>query len=122
MPRDKQNGSILFRLFGRRLPLEQETCWFILVNVLDIVLTYLVLQHEGYTEGNPVARFFLYSWGSRGLLYFKLAMVAFVTLTAQLIALKKPATAQRLLIVGTVIVTGVLVYSLSLLLKIYNIL
>ena len=49
-------------LFRRKLPLEQETTWFIFVNVLDIFLTYLVLRQGGFTEGNPIARFFLYSW------------------------------------------------------------
>ena len=95
-------------LFRRKLPLEQETIWFIFVNVLDIFLTYLVLQREGFTEGNPIARFFLYSWGINGLVYFKCAMVAFVVVLAQIIAGKKVETARWLLNLGTLIVTCVL--------------
>ncbi len=104
-------------LFRRKIPLEQETTWFILVNVLDFVLTYLIYWRNAGTEGNPIARFFLYSWGFKGLLYFKCAMVTFVVVLAQIIAGKKVATARRLLNFGTLIVTCVLFYSLSLLLK-----
>jgi hypothetical protein len=108
--------TILQNLFRRKLPLEQETTWFIFVNILDIILTYLVIQlRKGGTEGNPIARFFLYSWGINGLLYFKCAMVAFVVVLAQIIAGKKVNTARWLLNFGTLIVTCVLFYSLSLL-------
>ncbi|MCH7689304.1 MAG: hypothetical protein IH899_21955 [Planctomycetes bacterium] len=104
-------------LFRRKLPLEQETTWFIFVNVLDIFLTYLVLRQGGFTEGNPIARYFLYSWGIKGMLYFKCAIVALVVVLAQIIAGKKVEAARRLLNLGTLIVTCVLFYSLSLLLK-----
>ena len=104
-------------LFRRKLPLEQETTWFIFVNILDFVLTLLITQRKGFTEGNPIARFFLLSWGFKGLLYFKCAIVAFMTVLAQIIAAKKIETARWLLNLGTLIVTCVLFYSLSLLLK-----
>jgi hypothetical protein len=104
-------------LFRRKLPLEQETTWFIFVNVLDIFLTYLIYQGKAGTEGNPIARFFLYSWGFKGLIYFKCSMVAFVVVLAQIIAAKKVETARRMLNLGTLIVTCVLFYSLSFLLK-----
>ena len=105
-------------LFRRKLPLEGETTWFIFVNVLDIYLTYLVFQRmERSTEANPIAQFFLYSWGMKGLVYFKCAMVAFVVVLAQIIAGKKVETARWLLNFGTLIVTCVLFYSLSLLLR-----
>ena len=104
-------------LFRRKLPLEQETTWFIFVNLLDFILTYLILQRGGFTEGNPIALFFLYSWGIKGMLYFKCALVTVVVVLAQIIAAKKVEAARRLLNLGTLIVTCVLFYSLSLLLK-----
>ena len=104
-------------LFPRKVPLKLETACFIFVNVLDIILTYLVLQKDGFTEGNPIARFFFYGWGIKGMLYFKCAIVAFVVVLAQIIAGKKVEAARRLLNFGTLIVTCVLFYSLSLLLN-----
>ncbi len=104
-------------LICRIIPLKRETACFIFVNVLDVYLTDLVIQREEFTEGNPIARFFLYSWGIKGLLYFKCAIVAFVVVLAQIIAGKKVEAARWLLNVGTLIVTCVLFYSLSLLLN-----
>ena len=109
--------SLWQMIFRKRLPLERETCWFILVSVLDIYLTHFILQYQGFTEGNPIALFFLYTWGSKGLVYFKCAMVTFIVLITQIIAIKKPATARWTLNLGTLVVTGALIYSLSLLLK-----
>ena len=104
-----------WRAMFRKLPFESETTWFILVSALDVVLTYLLIREDRFHEANPVARFFLNHWGVRGLVYFKFAMVGFFLIIAQIIALKQPATARRLLILGTVIVSGVLIYSLYLL-------
>ena len=103
------------RLVGGRLPLESETAVFILVNVLDIGLTVALLAYLGnHYEANPVARHFLNHWGLRGLVYFKMAMVAFVCVITQLIALRSVTTARRLLYLLTAIVGAVVVYSVSL--------
>jgi hypothetical protein len=53
----------------------------------------------------------------RGLVYIKFAMVAVVEVIAQVIATKKIETARRLLEFGTLVVSGVVVYSLLLLLR-----
>jgi uncharacterized BrkB/YihY/UPF0761 family membrane protein len=99
----------------RRLPLETETAFFILANVLDILLTYLLLVQGDHREANPIAEFFLNHWGVRGLIYFKMAMVAFICLVTQIIAHYRLATARRLLIMLTAIVGAVVVYSALLL-------
>ena len=106
-----------------RLPLEHETALFVLVSTLDVFMTYLLLSRragEGgvvFVEGNPVARFFLNHWGVPGLIYFKFAMVAVVCVIAQVVARRKPRTARRLLSLATLVVGGVVVYSLTLLLR-----
>ena len=102
--------------FRRDLPLESETTVFILVNVLDFVTTYWMLMHRGegegtFVESNPLARYFLNHWGLKGLLLFKMAVVAFVCVVAQIVATKKEASARFLLVVGTIVVMGVVVYS-----------
>ncbi len=111
-------------LFRRELPLQRESSLFLLVSALDVFMTYLLLAHSGeegggprFYESNPVARTFMFYWGVRGLVYFKFAMVAVVEVIAQIVALKRVETARRLLEFGTVVVGGVVIYSLTLLLR-----
>lgn len=113
-PRDRPE-SASWRMFFKRLPLEQETVRFIFVSALDVFLTYLLITQDRFHEGNPVARFFLNHWGMQGMIYFKFAMVAFVAVLAQIIARKQLETARRLLNLATIIVICVLIYSLILL-------
>ena len=121
MTRDDESRPVWRRLLTGQLPLETETTVFILVNVLDFFVTYWLLmnRHEMdvqyFVESNPIARYFLDRWGVvKGLLGFKLAIVLFVCLIAQVVATRKPETARKLLIVGTVLVFGVVIYGVSL--------
>lgn len=99
-------------IWVRKLPLETETCFFILVNALDVAMTYVLLNHSPeFQESNQIANYFLGRWGFRGMIYFKFALVAFVTVIAQVIAMTRPRTAKWLLIVGTAIVGSVVIYS-----------
>ena len=109
-------GRLLFWGFRQKLPLETETTVFILVNVLDFAMTYWMLAHRemglgNFYESNPVARYFLDHWGVKGLLMFKMAVVAFVCVIAQIVATKREASARFLLVVGTLVVSGVVIYS-----------
>lgn len=106
---------------GGVLPLENETAWFLLVNALDIVLTWMLLYRsatghlrDSVVETNPVAAFFLNRWGLAGMNYFKLGVVTVVIVLTQLIALRRPETARVLLRIGTLIVGGVVIYSMVL--------
>ncbi|RLS54385.1 MAG: hypothetical protein DWH91_11965 [Planctomycetota bacterium] len=118
MRRTSENPLLRFfhGMFRRHLPLESETSVFILVNVLDFVTTYWMLSHResghgSFYESNPVARFFLHHWGVRGLLMFKMGVVAFVCVIAQIVATRRESSARFLLIVGTIIVAAVVIYS-----------
>lgn len=104
-------------LFKRHLPLETETVWFIVASVGDILLTWTLLYHHNFRESNPVALWFLNRWGVKGLIYFKFAMVGFVCLIVQWIARRRPATARNVLYFATFIVSLVVLYSLTLLLR-----
>ncbi len=46
-----------------------------------------------FYESNPVARYFLNHWGVKGLIYFKMAVVAFVCVIAQIVATRREASA-----------------------------
>ena len=105
-------------IWARQLPLETETCFFILVNALDVVMTYILLNHgPQFQESNQIANYFLTSYGFKAMVYFKFALVAFVTVVAQIIARTHLKTARWLLIVGTAIVSIVVIYSASLWMK-----
>ena len=100
--------------FRERLPLETETAVFILVNVLDIFMTYLLLVGGGHREANPIARYFLDGWGVKGIVLYKLANVALVCVIAQVVARVSERTARRLLVGLTLVVATVVAYSLVL--------
>jgi hypothetical protein len=59
-----------------------------------------------------VADYFFAHWGMRGMIYFKMAMTAFVCVISQFVALKKPGHGEFILKAGTLIVGGVVIYSL----------
>lgn len=98
------------------IPLERESLVFFVVSGLDLYLTYLLLTNRDiiYTESNPVARYFLYSWGMFGMAMFKLAMVSIVETACILIARQRPQLGRRVLNMCTAIVGIVVVYSMLL--------
>lgn len=117
-PRNNESAwEVLQRVFRRSLPLETETTRYILVSALDVFMTYILLSRDGFAESNPVARFFLYGWGPRGMVYFKFGVVAFVCVLTQVIARVRLETARWLLNLATVVTAGVVIYSLTLLVR-----
>ena len=106
----------------RGLLFETEVSWFVLVSILDIVLTWLALRFSdaGQTsrpivESNPVAQWVLVRWGIQGLAVFKLAMTAVVVVIAEFIGKTRPQTARLLLTGGILVVGGVVIYTAKLL-------
>ncbi len=112
----RQNALKHF-LFEAKLPLENETCWFILMGVFDLVLTFLLLRTGTFREANLLARFFIFAGGLKGLIYFKFATVAVVVVIIQIIARHRLETARALLRLGIALQFFVTVYSASLLLQ-----
>jgi hypothetical protein len=110
-------------IFRLALPLQRESALFLIVSVLDVMMTYLMLydipEPEGramFYESNPVARYIFEGWGLRGIVIFKFSMVAVVEVIAQVVALRKLELGRRLLEFGTVVVALVVLYSMYLLL------
>jgi hypothetical protein len=95
-----------------------ETRAFILVNVLDIVMTWILLNRgDHFYESNPLARYILDSWGQKGMIYFKLGAVAMVCIIVQIVNQRRPDRARMILTLGTLIVGCVVIYSLVLLIR-----
>lgn len=96
------------------LPFENEITLYIFVSALDVFMTYILMRTGIFQEGNPVARYFFDRWGMKGMIYFKFGMVAFVIVLAQIIATKRPRAAEYLFKFATLVVGGVVMYSLFL--------
>ena len=112
----------LRKIVGGELPLETETCRFILISLLDLFMTFLLLYFSNrgmmrnvVVESNPVARYFISGWGTMGLVWFKIGMVTLIVLATQVVATRRPSVAQLLLNGATLFVGSVVVYSAYLL-------
>lgn len=106
--------NFLELLRAKNLPLQSETNYFILVNVLDIVMTNILLRMNAM-ESNPFAKWVLDRWGFVGMIAFKLIIVAVVCIIAQFVATRNLPRAKQLLYLGTAIVGAVVLYSALLL-------
>ena len=95
--------------------LEFEKTLFVIANLMDIVMTHLLLGTGHFIESNPIANYVLTEYGFAGVAAFKLIVVAMVMLIANIIAFRRIRTSRYLLHFGTLIVGGVVVYSYSLL-------
>lgn len=105
-----ERPGLLRRAFTSQLPLQNETTFFILVNVLDYFLTNMLIR-TGAIEANPVAAYALSRWGFPGMVAFKMGIVAFVCIVAQFVAIKSLGRARFILIMGILITGAVVVYS-----------
>lgn len=108
--RQSTDHSSLRTLLTGHLPLQSETSAFILVNVLDIYMTYWLLT-RGAIEANPIADFFYRRFAFNGMIAFKLAIVAAVCVIAQIVATQSLGKARGLLWAGTAIIGAVVLYS-----------
>ena len=114
----------LRKIVGGELPLETETCRFVLISLFDLFMTFLLLYFSNrgmmrnvVVESNPVARYFISGWGTMGLVWFKIGMVTLIVLATQVVATRRPSVAQLLLNGATLFVGSVVVYSAYLLLQ-----
>lgn len=110
---DARSSTSWLHFFSRPLPLQDATVWFILVNCLDVFMTYILIRF-GAIESNPVANYFLQQYGFAAMIYFKMTIVAFVCIVIQMLAWRNLAVAKRLIWVGILLVTAVVVYSAGL--------
>ncbi len=97
----------------RKLPLQNQTTLFILINTLDIFMTYILMQF-GANEANPIANYFFQKYNIKGMIFFKLMIVAAVCVIAQIVATKSIGKGKNLLTLGSILVGAVVIYSVLL--------
>ena len=89
--------------------------WFIFVSSLDIILTWVILR-KGGVEVNPIAELVIDSWGLPGAIGFKFALMLFVIISCEIVGRTRDALARKLIILGILISSSPVVWSLTLLL------
>lgn len=114
-------------LWGGPMLARDETLTFVMVNLFDFFMTYIILYYshmpgsplqQTIAERNPVAAYFINHWGPmKGMLGFKLTMVVFVCVITQAVAWRKEQMAKNVLNFGSLVVGAVVVYSLWLLVR-----
>ncbi|WP_145259037.1 DUF5658 family protein [Calycomorphotria hydatis] len=88
---------------------------YLLVSLADLVMTYFLLRTGSFHEANPIARWFLYGWGIRGMVYYKFTLVAIVCAISQFVARQREELGRFVLQVGIAVTFGVVCYGLTLL-------
>ena len=111
--------SFSFASLFRAATCQQEMLRLVLVSTLDVFMTYVLLRQPGgrFMESNPIARYFIYGWGVKGMVGFKLSMTALVCVISQIVFQRRPLVAKWLLNGATLVVAGVVIYSLVLMLR-----
>ncbi len=85
---------------------------FVVLSFADLFLTWRLLHRGGdMCESNPVARWWLYSFGWAGLVGFKLGIVALVAGLVAVTARFRPRAAGRVLTFGCAALLAVVAYS-----------
>lgn len=98
-------------VFSRKLPLEEESAVFILVNFADVVLTGLAIRY-GAGEANPLANWIWGTFGLYGMAIYKFGLVTFVLLVCQVVYPTHPKTARGVLVAGSA-AYGILVVAVT---------
>ena len=94
-----------------------EKSMFVIANIMDIGMTSMLLESGQFIESNPIAAHILNDWGLAGMIAYKLIIVSMIMLIANTISIWKIKTSKRLLHFGTLAVSGVVSYSILLMMS-----
>ena len=83
---------------------------YILLNLLDLMITRLAINNMGMVEANFLARGVLLNFGFAGFLLYKLLLTAIVIVLAEIIARKRPRCALAIIVFGCVAVGAVVAW------------
>ncbi len=91
--------------------LERLTRAFVALNILDLVVTFFLLNHGGFRESNGIADYYLDRWGFAGMVWYKILSVMIVIVVTQIVARYRFRIARWILIFGCLVMGGVVLYS-----------
>ena len=95
----------------RLASLELEKSLFVIVSLLDLLMTSLLLRTGSFIESNPFAGFFYEGWGMLGMTGFKMILVGMILLVVNIIGIWRLPTARGLLVMGSISTGGIVIYS-----------
>ena len=110
--------AIVRELGGQYLLLDEPIAAFLLVSLLDLLVTYALLrQGDGFHEANPVARWWFARWNIAGMTVFKFLLVGAIATLCELVERRRPGLGRRVLRLACLTTTAVVAYGLWLLLR-----
>ena len=83
---------------------------FILLNLLDLTITKIAIDHLGMNEANVLAKNVLVSHGFGGFLLYKLFLTVLVIVLAEIIARTRPGWALGLIIFGCMAIGAIVAW------------
>jgi short subunit fatty acids transporter len=81
---------------GRHVLFPDHYCWYVLVCVLDLVLTNTLINHFGAIEVNGLAARVIETGGFWGLIAFKMATAVLVIAICERVGRARPTAGRRL--------------------------
>ena len=73
-----------------------EYVWLVFVSTMDIIFTWIIIsRYEGH-EANPLADFYIRTYGSAGLIFFKFCIVILVVGICEIVGRQQEHTGRRL--------------------------
>jgi hypothetical protein len=115
MPKDPRGRKKVEAMRGR-IPHLGKISLFVLLSMTDLFLTWRLMldSHGRVYESNPVANWWLSSFGWPGLVCYKLFLVCFIVGLVLLISRFRPRSGGRFLGFACAVLTAVVLYSGSL--------
>ncbi|CAN5788389.1 hypothetical protein BH23PLA1_BH23PLA1_28540 [soil metagenome] len=103
---------------GEGVLLDREIGWLLVLSATDIFLTHALLrQGQRFYESNPVADWFFQRYNIAGLVAYKFLIISVVIVICEFVERRRPGLGRRVLQIGIVAAGGVVVYSLSLIVR-----
>lgn len=97
------------------LLLSRESGALLTVSVLDLLMTYVLLQQGfHFYESNPLARWFFVRWNMAGMVAFKFLLISLAIVVCEVVERRRPSLGRKVLGFGTVAASAVVAYSLLL--------
>ena len=92
---------------------------FVAVSLMDLLLTWVILNVHFGTEANPIAKLILDTAGFPGLTLYKLTLVTLVLATTHQLLAQSPTAAKRLALAAVTLSATPVVWSLHLLFAVW---
>ncbi len=110
--------AVVREVGGRYLLLDEPIATFLLLSLLDLLVTYALLrQGVDFYEANPVARWWFARWNIAGMTIFKFLLVGLIATLCELVERQRPGRGRGVLRIACLTTAAVVAYGVWLLLR-----